>query len=229
MEAARRDEALAERQAALVARGRDLWTLNCATCHGPGGEGVDAPALNAKEFLEIATDEQIHHVISSGVPGTAMAAWWDEFGGPLTDEQIRALVAYIRSWEEIAPSRPDYRSPSPRAAPSPEAAPSPTGSPSPRGAPEEPREVRVTITVTDRGCEPLEAEVEAGRPFVLRFRNASGAGTSLDAESLGQHVHAAPGETVALQLTALQEGDYRFECLGETHGDLLGTGVIRAV
>jgi len=40
-----------------------------------------------------------------------MPTWWNELGGPLTDEQIAAIVAYVRSWEKTAPSRPDWRTP----------------------------------------------------------------------------------------------------------------------
>ena len=32
-----------------------------------------------------------------------MPAWRNEIGGPLTDEQIAAVVAYMRSWEPTAP------------------------------------------------------------------------------------------------------------------------------
>ncbi len=225
VEATRRDEALAERQAALVAAGRDLWAVNCSTCHGPGGEGLPGfPALNAREFLEEASDGQIHHLIAGGVPGTAMAAWWNELGGPLTDDQIQALVAFIRSWESSAPSRPDWRSPAPPS-PSPEESPAPEESPSP----EAPERAVEEITVTERGCEPLEIEVGAGRPFTLRYANQTAHGSSFEAESLGQHQHAPPGETITMRISPLQEGDYAFECLGETHGDLLGAGVIRAV
>lgn len=111
VEGGRRDQVLAARQAALVAQGGRLWAGNCASCHGVGGEGVDAPALNAKEFLEAATDEQIHHLIAAGIPGSEMPAWWNELGGPFTDEQMRALVAFLRSWQDTAPSMPDWRTP----------------------------------------------------------------------------------------------------------------------
>jgi hypothetical protein len=38
-----------------------------------------------------------------------MTAWSQDFGGPLTAEQIRQLVAYLRSLEPNAPSVPDWR------------------------------------------------------------------------------------------------------------------------
>lgn len=105
----RRDVALAAQNKALLSQGRALWGTNCMSCHGITGQGVNAPALNSKEFLTGATDEQIHGVIAGGVPGTEMPSWLNDYGGPLTDEQISALDTYIRSWEKDAPSVPDWR------------------------------------------------------------------------------------------------------------------------
>ncbi len=107
----RLDDALASENAAQVATGGQLWSLNCASCHGTHGEGVDAPALNSQEFLQGVSDGQMHGIVAGGIPGTEMPAWLDEYGGPLTDQQIAALVAYVRSWEKTAPSVPDWRTP----------------------------------------------------------------------------------------------------------------------
>jgi mono/diheme cytochrome c family protein len=109
----RRDDALAAQQAAQVSTGEQLWALNCASCHGDHGQGVDAPALNSQQFLTGITDEQMHRIVSAGITGTEMPAWSNEFGGPLTDEEIAAVVAYVRSWQRTAPSVPDWRSPGP--------------------------------------------------------------------------------------------------------------------
>jgi mono/diheme cytochrome c family protein len=111
-ENARLDDALASENTAQLVAGRQLWSLNCANCHGEQGEGVKAPALNSTEFLDSVSDEQMHGIIAGGIPGTEMPAWLDEFGGPLTHQQIAALVAYIRSWQPTAPSVPDWRTPS---------------------------------------------------------------------------------------------------------------------
>ena len=80
--------------AALIASGAQLWGLNCAACHGLNGQGVSAPALNSQEFFQGTTDEQIAGIIRGGVPGTAMPAWWNEYGGPLdrpTDHRGRGV------------------------------------------------------------------------------------------------------------------------------------------
>lgn len=111
VEDSRRTDELAAQQRALTRGGDQLYGLNCASCHGANGEGVAAPALNSKEFLSSATDQQIHGIIAGGVPGTEMPAWWNEYGGPLTDQQIAEIVAYLRSWEPTAASVPDWRDP----------------------------------------------------------------------------------------------------------------------
>ncbi|MGZ8565792.1 MAG: c-type cytochrome [Actinomycetota bacterium] len=109
VESTRRSDASAAREEALISTGRQLWGLNCAACHGVDGAGVNAPALNSEEFLQTVSDQQIHNITAAGIPGTEMPAWWNELGGALTDEQIVAIIAYLRSWEDTAPSRPDWR------------------------------------------------------------------------------------------------------------------------
>ena len=111
-ENARLDDALASESSAQVVAGRQLWALNCATCHGERGQGGEGPALNSQEFLLSVSDAQIHGIVAGGIPGTAMPAWLDEYGGPLTEQQIAAVVAYVRSWQPTAPSVPDWRTPS---------------------------------------------------------------------------------------------------------------------
>jgi len=95
----RRDEAQA------VQAGQTLFAKNCAPCHGSAGEGDVGPSLNDKQFLNTTSDDVIFSLISSGVPGTEMPAWNQAHGGPLTDEDIRQLVAFLRAWEPTAPDR----------------------------------------------------------------------------------------------------------------------------
>jgi mono/diheme cytochrome c family protein len=95
--------------ASLAAEGENVWTYSCASCHGVSGEGAVGPALNSKQFLQSATDAQAATLIAVGIPGTPMSAFSLDHGGPLTSEQIKSVVAYIRSWEPDAPDRPDWR------------------------------------------------------------------------------------------------------------------------
>jgi mono/diheme cytochrome c family protein len=110
-EQSRLNDALASQSQAQVAAGAQLWGLNCSSCHGTNGQGVDAPALNSQQFLNSVSDQQMHGIIAGGIPGSEMPAWLDEYGGPLTDQDIQNIVAYVRSWQKDAPSVPDWRTP----------------------------------------------------------------------------------------------------------------------
>jgi cytochrome c oxidase cbb3-type subunit III len=74
-----------------------LYQQNCAGCHGEQGRGGATIALNSPVYLEIADDATIRRVTAQGVLGTAMPAFAQSSGGMLTDEQINAIVAGIRS------------------------------------------------------------------------------------------------------------------------------------
>lgn len=104
-----RANAAEQTQNNLALAGEGIWTSTCSSCHGANGQGVDAPALNSMQFLAIASNEQILAIVSAGIPGSDMAAYGQQFGGPLTQEQIVSVVACIRSWEPTAPDRPDWR------------------------------------------------------------------------------------------------------------------------
>ena len=105
-----RKDATAAQQVAYRDIGTKLFANNCSACHGKGAVGGSAPVLYAKEFLKTTSDSQIQSLIAGGVPGTDMPAWGIEFGGTLTDEQVRQLATYLRSLEPTAPSVPDWRS-----------------------------------------------------------------------------------------------------------------------
>lgn len=110
-EPANREESREAHLNSLAETGQGLYSLNCSGCHGLAGEGGSAPALNSKQFLQAAGNEQIETFIAVGVPGTQMAGYSQDFAGPFTSEQIKAVTLYLRTWEEDAPDRPDWREP----------------------------------------------------------------------------------------------------------------------
>jgi len=91
-----------------VRRGAQLYAGQCAPCHGDEGQGMAnvGPALNSKSFLERYDDEAIRAAIRDGRPTTIMPAFAQEKGGPLRDNEIEDLVAFIRNWEKTAPLLP---------------------------------------------------------------------------------------------------------------------------
>lgn len=89
---------------ASVLLGRQIYVANCTSCHGTRGEGGVGPALNDKTVLSKGTDEVFAGYIAVGRPNTLMPAWSQQHGGPLTDEDIRNVVAFLRAWEPTAPT-----------------------------------------------------------------------------------------------------------------------------
>ncbi len=106
-----RADARATQEQSLIAEGESTWAFSCADCHGATGQGDTAPALNSQQFLASAEDSQIQSLIAVGVPGTQMSAFSQDFAGPLTSEQIRAVTMYLRSLEDDAPDLPGWRNP----------------------------------------------------------------------------------------------------------------------
>ena len=92
--------------APLAVRAADAkanWNNNCVQCHGASGKGDTkmGKMLNAADLTDpkkqaSCTDAQAAAAIKDGIKQngkTTMKA----FGGKLTDDEIKALVAYVRS------------------------------------------------------------------------------------------------------------------------------------
>ncbi len=101
--------------------GAQLFVENCVVCHGVDGQGRVGASL-AKDWPSIRPDLRIRSTIANGIPGTVMPAWSQANGGPLTEEEIDALVVYISSWETGGPREIP---PTPTFAPRPEISPIP--------------------------------------------------------------------------------------------------------
>ena len=93
------------------AAGAQLFSDNCSSCHGQFGEGGPNPArtgdviapISSAEYLKTRDDATLRNIISQGQPDFGMSPFGAENGGPLDDEQVDAIVAFIRSWEANPP------------------------------------------------------------------------------------------------------------------------------
>lgn len=100
--------------------GAELYAENCVVCHGEQGEGRAGASLN-EVYGGIDPDAFLRTAISRGVEGTFMPPWAEENGGPLDDEQIDDLVAYVESWgTAVEPPLPAPRPPQQEIPPVPE-------------------------------------------------------------------------------------------------------------
>jgi cytochrome c oxidase cbb3-type subunit 3 len=94
-----RDDEVAAQADLQVAAGAEAFARYCALCHGADATGYaadHAPSLVSRTFLESASDEQIARGIRDGRPGTAMAPYGKARGGPLDDEGVAAILAFLR-------------------------------------------------------------------------------------------------------------------------------------
>lgn len=93
-------------------RGGELYVQNCAMCHGLDGQGRIGASLDA--FPGISIDSTLRQTISEGIGGSVMPAWVQSEGGPLTQDEVDDIVAYITQsfggTEPIAPA-PTYVAP----------------------------------------------------------------------------------------------------------------------
>jgi aldose sugar dehydrogenase len=90
-------------QAAQPPRGI-VATFNnvCANCHGQNGSGGSAPSLLDDEWTHGGSDAELAASIENGWPGTPMPP----FGATLSDQDIRAMVIYIRELRDRAAASP---------------------------------------------------------------------------------------------------------------------------
>lgn len=85
-----------------IQEGARLYAENCAVCHGEAGSGRVGATL-AQDWPAIRPDLRVKETIMNGVPGSFMPAWSQANGGPLAEDQIDAIVAYILTWETGEP------------------------------------------------------------------------------------------------------------------------------
>ena len=94
----------------LVSQGEDIYRAECSECHGIDGQrGMQAPTLDAAQFLLTTSNDRIQSLVTVGIPGTDMKAFSVDYGGLLTPEQIRAVTVYLRSLEADSPDLADWR------------------------------------------------------------------------------------------------------------------------
>lgn len=110
------ETAYASRQ---IESGAALYESNCVRCHGDRGQGVIGPALNTADLLcgtqlkEIGYGGTVESFVRAAIAGGRprpsavfanaaehMPTWSEKFGGPLREDQIDALTAYVMNWAE---------------------------------------------------------------------------------------------------------------------------------
>jgi mono/diheme cytochrome c family protein len=106
------------RAAAPTSVGRIVYETHCVVCHGPAGKG-DGPGarvirqpmrdFSSADAMREVKDRFLFEIIKKGSSqfgrSNAMPSW----GMKLSDNEILAVVAHIRSLASQRPSSPDQR------------------------------------------------------------------------------------------------------------------------
>ncbi len=82
-------------------KGKELYDVNCAACHGekgdgkgPAGESVQARDFSSKKNFKFGTTEkQLVATLKKGVEGTAMAGY-----SHLKEDELKALAQYVMTF-----------------------------------------------------------------------------------------------------------------------------------
>jgi mono/diheme cytochrome c family protein len=72
-----------------------LYNLHCAGCHAAGDGLAASRPMDDPVYLAIVDSAAFLRAISNGVPGTAMPAFAQSYGGPLTEAQIEVIAANL--------------------------------------------------------------------------------------------------------------------------------------
>jgi mono/diheme cytochrome c family protein len=102
---------LAATQGTSIEVGQQLFSQNCAPCHGQFGEGGPNPTrsgdiifpISTAEYLKTRDDFTLRQIIAQGQPNFGMSPFGSAFGGPLDDDEIDAIVSFIRAWQDNPP------------------------------------------------------------------------------------------------------------------------------
>jgi len=94
-----------------ISVGQDLFSLNCAQCHGADGkvteitgvkglEGKQIIAINSSDVMYTLDDTALADIISYGRPESGMTPFGQPYGGSLSPTEIGEIATFMRySWD----------------------------------------------------------------------------------------------------------------------------------
>jgi mono/diheme cytochrome c family protein len=84
---------------------KQQYDKSCSTCHGPSGKGdgpvgkaLKPPPADLATVLKGKADADIAKTIKEGGKAVGKSPLMPAFGAKLTDEQIQALVQYVKGF-----------------------------------------------------------------------------------------------------------------------------------
>lgn len=84
----------------VLAKGRELFKVNCAVCHGQSGEGLIGPNLTDDYWIHGPTFADNLRTIREGVPAKGMITWKNL----MKQDDMRAVASYIYTLRGTQPA-----------------------------------------------------------------------------------------------------------------------------
>jgi len=95
-----------------ISAGQDLYSVQCAECHGDDGsvaviqgveglEGKEITPINSRDVLYTITDSAMGEVIAYGRPNAGMPPFGKTYGGELTRSEVDYITLFMRyTWDD---------------------------------------------------------------------------------------------------------------------------------
>jgi mono/diheme cytochrome c family protein len=88
--------AYAASQPGDTARGHNVYTTSCYSCHGPDGHGGRAGSIVDSSYLALVSDQHLRTVIITGLPALGAPDWrGDAPGKAMSDADVTDVVAWL--------------------------------------------------------------------------------------------------------------------------------------
>ncbi len=96
------DNVTVTNDAAALANGKDIFTKNCAACHGQNGEGLVGPNFTDDYWIHGNKINDLFKTIKYGVPAKGMISWQTQ----LDPNQMQEVASYILTLRGSNPANP---------------------------------------------------------------------------------------------------------------------------
>ena len=104
---------VASKDAAVIAKGEQIFAANCVVCHMTLGQGLVGPNLTDDYWIHGGTFPEILNLIREGVPAKGMITWKEKMSQP----DMFAVASYVWSihGRDVSKAVPPAKPPEPEA------------------------------------------------------------------------------------------------------------------